>query len=155
MLNLALEEGPSTRRESSKKGGRWTERCVGEPDMTRPAHCLPLDSNQRGSKSARLVPKITPRQRQTYWTSDHLNGHENTPTACPWHLALSQKPISSLAILRKLYLRYSPPTQKSNRNPQYLYCTPRASQAMPHSPTLQLSQGSALTPSSPHTSRQK
>lgn len=29
VLNLALEEGPSTRRESIKKGGRWTERCVG------------------------------------------------------------------------------------------------------------------------------
>jgi hypothetical protein len=40
VLNLALEEGPSTRKEPTKKGGRWTERCVGEPDMTRPAHYL-------------------------------------------------------------------------------------------------------------------
>ena len=30
VLNLALEEGPSTRRELTKKGGRWTDRCVGD-----------------------------------------------------------------------------------------------------------------------------
>ena len=29
VLNLALEEGPSTRRLSAKKSGRWTDRCVG------------------------------------------------------------------------------------------------------------------------------
>ena len=29
ILNLALEEGPSTRRLSAKKSGRWTDRCVG------------------------------------------------------------------------------------------------------------------------------
>ena len=35
VLNLALEEGPSTRREHTKKGGRWTDRCVSRhPSMT-------------------------------------------------------------------------------------------------------------------------
>jgi len=29
VLNLALEEGPSTRRLSARKSGRWTDRCVG------------------------------------------------------------------------------------------------------------------------------
>jgi hypothetical protein len=29
VLNLALEEGPSTRRFSARKSGRWTDRCVG------------------------------------------------------------------------------------------------------------------------------
>ena len=39
VLNLALEEGPSTRREPTKKGGRWTERCVvGYPSMTCRTH---------------------------------------------------------------------------------------------------------------------
>jgi hypothetical protein len=28
VLNLALEEGTSTRGGSAKKGGRWTDRCV-------------------------------------------------------------------------------------------------------------------------------
>jgi len=43
-LNVALEEGPSTRREPATKVGRWTDRCVLEcVSMTTVQYLLPLD----------------------------------------------------------------------------------------------------------------
>ncbi|KAH9997416.1 P-loop containing nucleoside triphosphate hydrolase protein [Russula compacta] len=84
VLNLALGEGPSTRREpAKKKGGRWTDRCQDERPPKRPRK----DSSHRSVTSpsepvAQAHPKPRPPTQiiSSLFSSNPNVEHKPTPT---------------------------------------------------------------------------
>ncbi|KAH9990037.1 P-loop containing nucleoside triphosphate hydrolase protein [Russula vinacea] len=73
VLNLALEEGPSTRREHTKKGGRWTDRLKSKRIEKRKARTQTADERppkrprqhtDRPPVTLRSVPQAHPKPRQ-------------------------------------------------------------------------------------------